>query len=226
MTVQGLIQAAGSGSRLGFGPKAFVRLGDRTLLEHAVALLRPMVDLVIVAAAAEDVARAGELVAGDRVRVVAGAPSRSQTTRLLVEEASARWLVLHDVVHPFASPGLVAALLDKARAAGGAAPGLVNAEFLYNRDGDLLHAPGEVLIGQKPVAFAREAAIAGYASLPAGGLVRDPSFLDILERGGVRTAFVPGSALNIKIPTPDDLRLANALLTLAAAPGVEGPASG
>lgn len=216
MTVQGLVQAAGSGSRLGLGPKAFVRLDGRTLLEHAVALLAPMVDSIVVAAAPEDVARAQQLVAGARVRVIAGAPSRSETTRLLIREASARWIVLHDVVHPFAGAELVAALLDKAREVGGAAPGLVNAEFLYDRKGELLHAPGEVLIGQKPVAFAREAALAGYAGLPADGLGADPSFLDILERGGVKTAFVPGSALNIKITTPDDLRLAKALLALAA----------
>ncbi len=216
MTVQGLVQAAGSGSRLGLGPKAFVRLDGRTLLEHAVALLTPMVDSIVVAVAPDDMGRAQQLVAGARVRVIPGARSRSETTRLLIHEASARWIVLHDVVHPFADARLVAALLDKARAVGGAAPGLVNAEFVYDRKGDLLHAPGEVLIGQKPVAFAREAAIVGYASLTPGGLGADPSFLDILERGGVKTAFVPGSALNIKITTPDDLRLAKALLAQVA----------
>jgi len=214
MRIQGLLQAAGSGTRLGRGPKAFVALAGRTLLERAVDRLLPEVDSIIVAVAAADMERARALIRDERVAFVEGAATRSGTTRRLMAQATAPWLILHDVVHPFAAPELLRALLQQAHVSGAAAPGLVNAEFLYTRSGDLLHPPGAALMGQKPVAFRRDAACAGYEKLPEDGLDSDPSFLDILALGGVKTAFVPGSAVNLKITTPDDLRLAEALLAL------------
>ncbi|WP_428030033.1 IspD/TarI family cytidylyltransferase [Ancylobacter sp.] len=216
MKIQGLIQAAGSGTRLGLGSKAFVELGGRTLLEHAVELLLPEVDSLVIAVATPDIDRARALITHEHTHVIAGTQTRSGTTRRLMAEATAPWLLLHDVVHPFASSELVRTLLQQAMRSGAAAPGLVNTEFVYSSSGDLIHTPGEVLIGQKPVAFGRDAACAGYARLPKDGLDSDPSFLDILELGGVKAAFVPGSAVNIKITTPDDLMLAQALLSLKA----------
>ncbi len=214
MDIQGLIQAAGNGERLGLGPKAFVMLGGQTLLERAVTLLLDCTDSVIVAVPPADLARAHELVAGPRTRIIAGAPSRSRTTLELISQAQAPWLVLHDVVHPFARPELISRLLAQARLEGAAAPGLVNDEFIYTREGVLLHAPGDVLVGQKPVVFPRIAALAGYEACATAGLAGDPSFLDILELAAIRTVFVPSSATNIKITTPDDLTLAQALVAV------------
>src|SRR4249919_3959560 len=119
MFVQALIQAAGQGSRLGLGPKAFVVLDGKTLLERAIELLRNIVDVI----------------------VIAGGSSRSETTYKLVAEATAPWLLLHDVVHPFATTALVKNLLETAYQHGASAPGVANTEFLYTREGDLLHAP-------------------------------------------------------------------------------------
>ncbi|NJM91443.1 MAG: NTP transferase domain-containing protein [Rhodospirillaceae bacterium] len=138
--VQALIQAAGSGSRLGQGPKAFVVLGGRTLLERSIALFRGIADHIIVAVPSTDLARAQALVAGDRVDVIAGGDSRSQTTRRLVEASSSPWLLLHDVVHPFASPDLVRRVLEAAMSHGASAPAVPNAEFLYDKDGNPLRA--------------------------------------------------------------------------------------
>ena len=216
MQIQGLIQAARSGTRLGLGPKAFVELDGKTLLERAVHLLASRVDSIIVAVPSDDFARATTLVGGDGVRIIVGATSRSETTRLLIGEATAPWLLLHDVVHPFADTEIISRLLAKTFEVGASAPGIPNTEFLYDYAGAILHAPGHVIIGQKPVAFSRKAAMDGYASLPADAAESDPSFLDILERGGVRSAFVAGSAANIKITTPADLKIARALVALAA----------
>ncbi|MFA5955090.1 2-C-methyl-D-erythritol 4-phosphate cytidylyltransferase [Hyphomicrobium sp.] len=212
MDVQVLVQAAGSGVRLGRGPKAFVRLGDRTLLEHAVRLAKKISKSTIVAVPTSDIKRATDLVGGEGVTIICGASSRSETTRRLIAEATAPWLLLHDVVHPFASLDLVERLIGEARRSGAAAPGLANSEFLYDQAGVLLHAPGDVLIGQKPVIFSRDAVLAGYACTPPSKGSSDPSLLDILKRGGVHTKFVNGSPTNIKITTEGDLHLAEALM--------------
>lgn len=214
MRIQGLVQAAGSGTRLGLGPKAFVKLDGETLLERAVRLLEDVVDAIIVAVPAAHVAHATALVGNAAVRIIPGAATRSETTRLLIGEAVAPWLLLHDVVHPFADRALIDRLLARAIEVGASAPGIPNTEFLYDKTGELLYAPGGVIIGQKPVAFSRATVLAGYATLRAGGIESDPSLLDILKCGGVQTAFVPGDTTNIKITVPADLKFAEALIAL------------
>ncbi len=208
-TVQALIQAAGSGSRLGQGPKAFVVLAGQTLLERSIALFREIAGHIIVAVPGAEVAKAEALVAGSQVDVIAGGESRSQTTRRLVERASAPWLLLHDVVHPFASPALVRRVLDAAMTHGASAPAVSNTEFLYDKDGNPLHPPGAILIGQKPVGLSLEKLRAAYRASPA--LPGDPSVLEVLAAAGTPTRFVPGDRRNIKITEPDDLALARAM---------------
>lgn len=207
--VQALIQGAGSGSRLGQGPKAFIDLAGRTLLERSIALFRGIADRIIVAIPEAEFARAEALVAGSGVEIIAGGESRSQTTQRLIDRSSAPWLLLHDVVHPFASPDLVRRILEAAVRHGAAAPAVPNTEFLYGTDGGPLHAPGAVLIGQKPVGLSREKLLAAYrgALIPPG----DPSVLEILAAAGTPTKFVPGERRNIKITEPDDLALARAM---------------
>lgn len=71
-----------------------------------------------------------------------------------------------------------------------------------------------MLIGQKPIAFLRRAALDGYARLADDGLAGDPSLLDVLATGGARTGFVPGDGRNLKITTAADLDFARALVAL------------
>lgn len=222
MFVQALIQAAGQGSRLGLGPKAFVVLDGKTLLERAIELLRNIVDSIVVAVPATEIVRAQELIGSSNVIVISGGSSRSETTYKLVAEATAPWLLLHDVVHPFATPALVKNLLETAYQHGASAPGVANTEFLYTREGDLLHPPGETLIGQKPVAFSREAVQAAYVLLRSSSATPDPSLLEVLEQAGMRTKFVEGSTRNIKITNSVDLEFAEAMIELEKSRRTDG----
>ncbi|WP_051231537.1 IspD/TarI family cytidylyltransferase [Kaistia adipata] len=211
---QALIQAAGSGSRLGLGPKAFVRLDGETLLERSVGLFRSLVESIVIAVPAADLDRARSLVGGPGIILIAGGSTRSETTRRLIDEATATWLILHDVVHPFATAASVSQLLEAARERGASAPGIVNTEYLYRRDGEILHPPGGVLVGQKPVVFSADAVRRAYQTLDAAAVSDDPSLLEVLEVAGIRTAFIEGSARNIKITDPADLELAEAMVAL------------
>lgn len=215
VTVGALIQAAGQGLRLGLGPKAFVELDGEALLLRAVRLFQPFASQVLVAVAPRDIERARLLLSGTNADVMAGGETRSATTRLLIEAASTQVILLHDVVHPFASPSMIRRLLDAAIEHGAAAPAILNTAFAYDRAGAPLHAPGQLLMGQKPVAFLRSSVLRGYAAWNTGDEINDPSLMEILERAGVRTHFVEGSSTNIKITTPDDLKLAEALVRLS-----------
>jgi 2-C-methyl-D-erythritol 4-phosphate cytidylyltransferase len=72
-----------------------------------------------------------------------------------------------------------------------------------------------VLVGQKPVVFSADAVRRAYQTLDAARVSDDPSLLEVLEVAGIRTAFIDGSARNIKITSPADLELAEAMLALA-----------
>jgi len=212
MAVQALIQAAGIGTRLGLGPKAFIVLGGRTLLERALDLVRDFAESIVVAVPAGETEKARALVGDDKIEIIEGGASRSETTRRLLAKADRSWLLLHDVVHPFASRDLVDALLEAAYEHRSAAPGLANTEFLYDNAGNILHSPGDVLIGQKPVAFAREALAVALNACRGQTEISDPSVMDILQQAGIRTRFVLGSPLNIKITGVADLALARAMV--------------
>ncbi|RTL61793.1 MAG: 2-C-methyl-D-erythritol 4-phosphate cytidylyltransferase [Pseudonocardiaceae bacterium] len=80
MSVVAVVPAAGSGQRLGAGePKAFVPVGGVPMLVRAVdgLLASGVVDHVVVAAPAELVVRAGELLDGRPVTVLAGGADRT-----------------------------------------------------------------------------------------------------------------------------------------------------
>src|SRR3954471_18835994 len=99
-----LLVAAGRGERLGApGPKAFVTLKGRPMLEWSLVALQaaPSVERVIVAVP-PDVERVG----GDVIPVTGGA-SRSESVRnALAAAGDAEQVVVHDAARPLLEPDL------------------------------------------------------------------------------------------------------------------------
>ena len=216
--VEAIVTAAGQGMRLGQGPKAFVVLAGRTLLEHAVTTMHAVAARVTVAVPSTDLARAEHLVGGPSVRVIAGGTRRIDTLRALVEAASSPWLLLQDVVHPFVTEDLSRRVIEEAYRTGAAAAVQANVDFLYRKDGTPDAAPGDVVAIQKPVAFRRADIARGFAvadRAASGGLVPDLSSVAIVALAGQSVAFVPGHTMNFKLTTLDDLALAQRLMALA-----------
>ena len=212
--VEAIVQAAGQGTRLGLGPKAFLVLDGCTLLERAVATMLTVATRVTVAVPAADVAGAQRMLGGSAVTVIAGRMRRSETLRSLVSASTAPWLLLHDVAHPFVTTELSQRVLEDARRAGAAAAALPNVDFLYGTDGVLRAAPGDLAAIQKPVAFKRAAIELGFKledRTAAGEPVRDAGVVEILALAGQGVAFVPGHPMNYKLTTPADLELARRL---------------
>ena len=79
-----IIAAAGMGHRLGANlPKSLVKLIDKTLLEHAVANLAPVAQLLIVTAPAGYEAEYKKLL-GEEVEVITGGVLRSDSIRIAI----------------------------------------------------------------------------------------------------------------------------------------------
>lgn len=203
-----LLAAAGSGERLGRGPKAFLTLGGRTLLERAVACLSAIVDEVVVAVPGGDEGRARELVPG--VRVVQGGSDRQQTVLALVQATDAGLVLVHDVARPFLERAVGERVLEAARRVGAAstarpvADTLVDAASGRGVDRDRLRAV------QTPQAFSRDLLLEAHRSA-VGANRRGTDDASLVRALGRTVELVEGSPWLFKLTAPGDVAFAEAV---------------
>jgi 2-C-methyl-D-erythritol 4-phosphate cytidylyltransferase len=231
VSVAGLIPAAGSGLRLGRGPKAFVRIDGRTLIERAARLLAPFVDALVVAVPPGREAEARQaleasLASGGRtieVTVVAGGATRQATVERLILACEADWLIVHDAARPFTPADVVERVLSAARASGAATAGLAVADTLHDLERDV-PVPREALRAvQTPQAFARSLLLEAHRH------GREAALLATDDAGLVRAlgrpvAWVEGSPWSHKLTGPGDLPWLEALARARADGATRSPA--
>ena len=199
----------------------------------------PAVGSVVVVARAGDLARARRLAARHRnVAVVEGGATRraSVAAGLAALPRDARWVLVHDAARPLARPALFAAVLRAARRTGAAAPGRPVSDTLKAARGRLIArtvSRDGLWAVQTPQAFRRDLleraharvrarvlrtdsrATRGVLSSVGAGLAPARVVTDdaeLVERLGARVALVPGPRTNLKITTPEDRAIADALL--------------
>ncbi len=221
MTASAIIVAAGSGVRLGRPePKAFVELGAFPLLYYSMRTLRDVADVIEIVVAIppghEAQARSAAARAGLRVAVklVEGGAERQDSVRIALSLVSAdsAVVVVHDAARPFAPASLFRACIEAAGRSGAAIAAIPVADTLKEAAGNLIRAtrPRDGLYAaQTPQAFRRELLAAAHSNATAPPAT-DDAFL--LEQLGNPIEIVPGSSLNFKITTPEDLRMAHALI--------------
>jgi 2-C-methyl-D-erythritol 4-phosphate cytidylyltransferase len=203
VTVVGIVPAGGSGERLGADrPKAFVVCAGRPLVEWSVEALSAACSRVVVAAPASHL----------RPGWVAGGPSRSASVRNALDAApEASVVVIHDAARPLVTPALVARCLDALEGVDGVVAAVPTADTVHVASPDLLiaHSPDRSTLwaAQTPQVFRAEALRKAYDSNQEA---TDEASLVALAGGTVR--LVEGASDNIKVTTPTDLRLAEALL--------------
>ena len=108
-----IIAAAGAGNRLGADlPKALVKLVDKTLVEHAVANLAPIAQLIIVTAPAGFVEQYKKIL-GDAVEVIEGGVLRSESIRIALSKIPNQYeyVLVHDAARALASTTLAATVI-------------------------------------------------------------------------------------------------------------------
>lgn len=223
--VAGLVPAAGSGERLGRGPKAFVELAGAPLLAWTVAALAPWVDELAVAVAEPDLPRARALLepwaAVLDLRLIAGGATRQGTVRHLLEAVEAEVVVVHDAARPFLDAATVQSVIAAALEHGACSVGQPLADSLVRvADGGPVDRASLRAV-QTPQAFRRgvlalahaEAARSGTAATDDAGLV---------WRMGHAVAWVAGGGHLFKVTTASDLALAEAVVASGAF-GVSAP---
>ena len=209
-----IIAAAGSGERFGATlPKALITLGNRTLIEHAVAALAPIASEIVICAPAGYEKQIQELVGAD-ITVVTGGTTRSDSVRAGIAALTGKnkYVLVHDAARALASTQLaknVLAALEKGEVA--IIPGLELIDTVKSVDagGHVTSTPDRASLRrvQTPQGFDLEILKKAHSS---GANATDDGAL--VEAIGHKVLIINGEERALKITTPADL--ATALSTL------------
>jgi len=220
-----VIVAAGQGLRMGSAkPKQFLPLGGKSILVHTLEMFLSCSDIspIILVVAKEDCAAIHSLLSPlhpshTRIEVVTGGSCRQASVFNGLQAIDAREgiVLIHDGVRPLVSKGLIEACIQGARQWGACIPALAVSDTLKRVDEDDMVDSTADRQGlrwvQTPQAF--ELSLIRRAHQRAAAehwqVTDDASLVECL---GGKVKVIPGEVENIKITTPQDLRLAEALL--------------
>ncbi len=221
-----VVVAAGRGARFGGEvPKQFRDLGGSPLLLRAVtpfAAHPAVVEVVVVLPSEQAGAPPAWLTApGDRFRVVAGGADRMDSVEAglsaLTREADI--VLVHDGARPFPNPSVIDAIIIEARCGHGAVAAIPVTDTLKETDDG---PPGRPRVArtlsrarlwraQTPQGFPRAMLEEAFRAARADGFAGTDE-ASLVERGQGSVVIVPDVETNLKVTTPDDFRLAEALL--------------
>ena len=209
-----IIAAAGSGERFGATlPKALISLGNRTLIEHAVAALAPIASEIVICAPTGYEKQIQDLV-GAGITVVTGGTTRSDSVRagIAALTGESKFVLVHDAARALASTQLakqVLAALEKGEVA--VIPGLELIDTVKSVDtrGHVTSTPNRTTMRrvQTPQGFDLEILKKAHAS---GADATDDGAL--IEAIGKKVLIIKGEERALKITTPADLATALSML--------------
>jgi 2-C-methyl-D-erythritol 4-phosphate cytidylyltransferase len=220
-----IIAAAGQGTRMaGERPKQFLELAGTPIIFHtlqAFELCDSIQEIIVVISAAESagfLSLAGKRELRKLTKVVQGGATRAESVLCglrAVRETTVDIVAVHDAVRPFVTPEEIARTVAAAQAEGAAI--LVSSPVDTVKevcDGAVVKTlkRGDLRNALTPQCFRYPLLRRAYDQVD----VLDPALTDessLVERLGARVAIVEGSARNIKLTRPEDLPLAEAILT-------------
>src|SRR5262245_30610719 len=243
MFVSAIIAAGGRGLRLGGAvPKQLLTVAGRPILERSVSafLTHPEVDEIVVALPSELAADPPTYLkdAQKPLRVVAGGERRQDSVAHAFRaiHAQADVVVIHDAARPFASADLISRTIAAA-AKSGAALAAIPARDTVKRTGPYLvsglsHTDERfvaetleretIFLAQTPQAFRRDVLGVALTSNDISADATDEAAL--AERAGYRVEIVSGEPTNIKLTTPEDLTIDDAIARKTGLPARTGRA--
>jgi 2-C-methyl-D-erythritol 4-phosphate cytidylyltransferase len=218
--VSALVPAAGSGERLGMGPKAFVELRGKTLLERTVDNLYGVADEIIVAVPDSHLehevtqrlrARANPKPRLGNIRVITGGATRQETVSKLVQEAIAPLVVVHDAARPFLPLEVARALINAVVDVGAATVALAAADTLVQSSSDArwdtLLDRSRIHAIQTPQGFRRDLILDAHERARLEGIAATDD-AGLVARLGLPVALVSGDPRLFKVTRPGDYELA------------------
>ncbi|MBQ8613058.1 MAG: 2-C-methyl-D-erythritol 4-phosphate cytidylyltransferase [Ruminiclostridium sp.] len=216
MTASAIILAAGASSRMQGTNKQLLTLGGVPVILRSALNFQncPEIIEIIIAARAEDCEEIERLCRDAGVTklktVCEGGKSRAESAEIAfshVEDTDVT--AIHDGARPFAYPDLISMVISDAMEHGGAIAAVpVKDTIKITRDGFIESTPDRSTLysAQTPQAFRTSL----YRKmLETGGDFTDDS--QLAERLGIKVKITAGSYNNIKITTPEDIALGEAI---------------
>ncbi|MCQ2135833.1 MAG: 2-C-methyl-D-erythritol 4-phosphate cytidylyltransferase [Bacteroidales bacterium] len=213
-----VVMAGGSGTRMGAAlPKQFLRIGDKCILHLTIEKFLhacPDINVITVLPSSgmqwwKDYCYENNFLC--RQTLVAGGMTRFHSVRNgLAKVPDGALVAIHDAVRPLLSRDLIINIFDHAEKSGSAVPFVPVVDTIKARGGQSVDR-SELMAIQTPQVFWSENLKKAYEQPYDTSYTDDAS---VLEADGGVVDFVEGEKFNIKLTTPDDLRLAEAILTL------------
>ncbi len=212
--VSGLILAGGDGIRVGEGPKAFLKLGDKVLLEHVIELIGPYVGELIVGLPAGHLERVETYFGQRPIQRVPGGETRQDTAGILTRLATRPFVILQDVARPLTRRDHIEAALRLVRDRGA----VVSFRAANHRDGVALRdgdyygqslARERVILTQTPQAYRRDILLEAFRQAETHGW-QEISPASLVAKAGYSVRLLESPTDNLKITYPGDLEAAEA----------------
>lgn len=222
-----VLAAAGRSTRFGGREKKpFVSLEGRPVWLRAAELFwnRDEVSKLYLVVAPEDRemfrSRFAHLIAFANAEVVDGGAERTDSVANALARipADVSFVAIHDAVRPLTPVTLIDAVFATAQRQGAAIPAVAVTDTLKQVEQQRVSATVSrhgLYQAQTPQVFRRDWLVQAYAKRDqlAGPITDDAQ---VVEAAGYPVHIVPGSPLNFKITTPEDLELAEAVLKIRA----------
>jgi 2-C-methyl-D-erythritol 4-phosphate cytidylyltransferase len=220
----GVIVAGGAGRRLP-GPmrKQYLGLCERPILAHVLSNMAAcdIVHMLVLAVPSEDYdyirKKILPLVATTKkVRLVTGGSERQESVANALKAVPKECgiVAIHDGVRPFASSAAIGACIQAAKAHGAAILAIPAFDTLKRVDQNGLIETTiprqKIWLAQTPQAFQLELIKKAHARAKAEGFLGTDD-ASLVERMGHKVKVIAGSRDNIKVTTPEDLTLAQAI---------------
>ena len=218
MKTVAIITAAGFGKRMG-QPKQFIEICGKPMLEWTISVFEKCtaVDEIILVVNQDELEAAKKLKFPKVKQVVAGGKQRQDSVynglKALPDDCSI--VAIHDGARPFVTEQEIERAVEQANVFGSVVVGVPVKDTVKKVDSRELKVDSslnreELWAAQTPQVFRKEIILKAYAEGLRKYQVTDDAML--VEKLGVPVKMVMGSYKNIKITTPDDLKIAEVLL--------------
>jgi 2-C-methyl-D-erythritol 4-phosphate cytidylyltransferase len=217
MTTGAIILAAGQGERMGGIDKLLTLVHGRPLIFYSLAAFAssPEIDELVVVASAENRARIEAVLAemARPVTLVLGGSRRRDSVRAGLDALpDCEYVVVHDGARPLVTPALIEAALAGARETGAALCAVPVADTLKRGDdAGLVYSTvsrEKLWQAQTPQAFSRDVLLRAHGATDIEA-TDDAALVELMD---APVRLVQGSVRNVKVTTPEDLDLVEALL--------------
>lgn len=216
-----IIVAAGSGSRMKSSKnKLLLPLGGKTVIERTVKTFEelPQIGEIIVVCREEELETMSSLLPGEKITFAIGGKTRQESVRNAVETIDpddCETILIHDGARPLVTKEEILDTLEEAKRTGAAATGVFVKDTIkvINDDYVITDTPDrtKLVAIHTPQIFNLKL----YLKAMEKAEMQKNDFTDdckLLENIGVPVSVVIGEYGNIKITTPEDIPMAQAIL--------------